>query len=156
MAVCHSKSFQSHQSSHVGQTVSTRVVLKAAVSQCKEATSLRTSGVRVVCGNPCDYGPCSHQRWRLPDGGCYAGERASACALLEAAISNYEEAAGLKSAAVKSALRRAEQLLATLPDEDRQKVGSCCPRCARLAFTKCAGALKTPAHWPYESTRAAG
>ena len=58
-----------------------------------------------------------------------AGERASACALLEAAISHYEEAAGLKSAAVKSALRRAEQLLASLPDEDRQRVSSCCPRC---------------------------
>ena len=79
-----------------------------------------------MCGNSCDYGPYSHQRWRLPDGGYHAGERASACALLEAAISHYEEAAGLKSAAVKSALRRAEQLLATLPDEDRQKVGSCC------------------------------
>ena len=76
----------------------------------------------------------SHQRRRLPDVGCHAGERASACALLEAAISHYEEAAGLKSAAVKSALRRAEQLLATLPEDDRQKVGSCCLAASALLF----------------------
>ena len=52
-----------------------------------------------------------------------AGQKASACALLEAAISQYEEVIGLKSSAVKSAFRRAEQLLASLPDDDRGKVG---------------------------------
>ena len=63
----------------------------------------------------------------------HAGHRASACALLEAAMSQYEEAIGLKSSAVTSAFRRAEQLLATLPDEERQKVGCLCEdACNRL------------------------
>jgi len=59
----------------------------------------------------------------LKDVHCDAGQKASACALLEAAMSQYEEAIGLKSSAVTSAFRRAEQLLASLPDEERQKVG---------------------------------
>ena len=54
---------------------------------------------------------------------CLAGHKASACALLEAAISQYEETIGLRSSAVTSAFRRAEQLLASLPDEERQKAG---------------------------------
>lgn len=48
-------------------------------------------------------------------------------------MSQYEEAIGLKSSAVTSAFRRAEQLLATLPDEERQKVGCLCEdACNRL------------------------
>ena len=112
------------------------------MSYCKKA--IRPQACCTKAGAQSFYGTFRPERQRLPDGEYYAGERASACALLEAAISHYEEAAGLKSAAVKSALRRAEQLLATLPDEDRQKVGFCCSRCACLASTNCAGALKTP------------
>ena len=112
------------------------------MSYCKVAIKLQASGMRLVCGTICEYGPYSHQRLCLPDGRCYAGERASACALLEAAISHYEEAAGLKSAAVKTALRRAEQLLATLPDEDRQKVGACWPPMRLPCFPKLRGHTK--------------
>jgi hypothetical protein len=56
----------------------------------------------------------------------FSGQKASACALLEAAIRQYEEAVGLKSSAVRSAFRRAEQLLASLPDDERQKVCLLC------------------------------
>ena len=55
-----------------------------------------------------------------------SGQKASACALLEAAIRQYEEAIGLKSSVVRSAFRRAEQLLASLPDAERQKVCLLC------------------------------
>ena len=65
----------------------------------------------------------------------HAGERASACALLEAAISHYEAAGGRKSGAVKSALRRAEQLLASLPDEERQRVSFLLPPMPPLSQT---------------------
>ena len=40
-------------------------------------------------------------------------------------MSQYEEVIGLKSSAVKSAFRRAEQLLASLPDDERETVGYC-------------------------------
>ena len=60
-----------------------------------------------------------------------SGQKASACALLEAAIRQYEEAIGLKSSAVKTAFRRAEQLLASLPDNERQKVCLLCTHDAK-------------------------
>ena len=60
-----------------------------------------------------------------------SGQKASACALLEAAIRQYEEAIGLKSSAVKGAFRRAEQLLASLPDDERQKVCLLCSHDAK-------------------------
>ena len=40
-------------------------------------------------------------------------------------MSQYEEVISLKSSAVKSAFRRAEQLLASLPDDERETVGYC-------------------------------
>lgn len=53
-----------------------------------------------------------------------SGESASACALLEAAMREYEEVVGLKHPSVKACFRCAEQLLSNLPEDQREKVDS--------------------------------
>jgi hypothetical protein len=77
---------------------------------------------------PCERRACS--AW--PNIVLLLGERASACALLEAAIRRYEETIGLKSSPIRSAFRRAEQLLASLTEDERQLVRLLCSHDAML------------------------
>ena len=55
-----------------------------------------------------------------------AGHALEACALLEGGVREWEEAAGLRSDAVRGASRRAEQLFEALPAEERARVRSAC------------------------------
>jgi len=102
-------------------------LLEAAMSQYGEANGVNSCSLTSAfqraeqCWLPCRTKGDSVAG--LKNLHCDAGQKASACALLEAAMRQYEEAIGLKSSAVTSAFRKAEQLLASLPDEDRQKVG---------------------------------
>lgn len=52
------------------------------------------------------------------------GKAASACALLEAAMREYEEVVGLRHPAVLTAVRRVEKLLESMPASEREKVRS--------------------------------
>ena len=70
-----------------------------------------------------------------------AGHAAEACALLEGGVREWEEAAGLRSDAVRGASRRAEQLFEALPAEERARVRPCCvelsSRSGRSAVAGC-------------------
>ena len=56
----------------------------------------------------------------------FAGEEASAVALLEASVKQYEESLGIRHRGIQTISQRAEQLFEVLSGDARLKVGTCC------------------------------
>eukprot|EP00891_Asterochloris_glomerata_P007283 jgi/Astpho2/7283/fgenesh1_pg.00113_%23_86_t len=87
-------------------------VLEAVPDWAEDASTVRARMLRILSLVAARYRTC--------------GEEASAVALLEASVKQYEESLGIRHRGIQTISQRAEQLFEVLPGDDRLKVGMCC------------------------------